>query len=458
MNRLTCILIALGAAMAGCDDGTLPTAGEPSLVLTGADLRYEPSLDALVFELSVEGDAAAFTPDPAGQVDGAPVVGYVFPTTLSPAVVGFGDVAGTLMLAVTTHPDFDDTPLWDEDGDAAYDDDGVVYHSHWVVVAEDTRAPAGLAVVQSHAASVLPPTAPMPMYLDSPGFTVIEDGASLRVVVPASAVGRSLDFQAGVLTAEMRVDASGASPLLVVERVVSALEGGDATLTIRSSGEAAEHAWPAPGSDAEGSLDIEAAEVTYDAAHDQWLFSLDLAGLAAAEVPTPMGAVDGAPVSGYVFPTSIAPTAAGFGDTDGILALAVTSHPDFDDTPLWDEDGNAAYDDDGGVYHVHWAVLVEDSDSPAGLSVPGQADAAMLPPTAPMPMYLDSPGFHTFAADDRLYVVVPGWRLPGITAFSFDAVSARMRVDASASLPVLRVEEVVDVLSGDLSLPFDASH
>ena len=99
-------------------------------------------------------------PDKAGQTDGAPVLGYVFPTTIKPDWVGFGEVDGTVALAVTSHPDFDDTPLWDEDSNELYDDDGAIYHAHWVILHKDERAPSGLAVVQANVSSTLPPTAP----------------------------------------------------------------------------------------------------------------------------------------------------------------------------------------------------------------------------------------------------------------------------------------------------------
>jgi hypothetical protein len=134
-------------------------------------------------------------------------------------------------------------------------------------------------------------------------------------------------------------------------------------------------------------------------------------------------------------------------------ARGFSSHPDFDDTPLWDETRDADYGNDGGRYHVHWVVLVDDPQSGAGLSVPSQTDPKLLPPTAPMPMYLDSPGYHAFARGGTLHVVVPGWHLHGVDAFSYDALTARMVVDASLSAPVLRVEQVYRILSGDLSLP-----
>lgn len=446
-------LICATGACSAAEEATPPSAlGDPSLDAKSMSVRYVSGLDAVVFEVATAGDAASFVPEKAGQVDGAPVVGYVFPTDLKPTHVGFDDVPGTVALAVTSHPDFDDTPLWDEDGNAAYDDDGAVYHAHWVVLNEDDRAPAGLAVRQAEATSVLPPTAPMPMYLDSPGFTVIEHGSRLRVMVPADRIGRQVAFKSGALVASMRVDASGDTPLLAVEEVLSQVDDGAATTPTANADGAPDLAWPSTDSD-DGTFDITATSASYDDAFDTFVLEMDVAGQAAVAVPTPVGSVDGAPVWGYVFPTTIEPSVVGFGDTSGTLALAVTTHPDFDDTPLWDENIDADFGNDGATYHVHWAVLTDDAESAGGLSVASQADMSKLPPTAPMPMYLDSPGYHAFAVGGRLRVLVPGWHLPGVDEFSFDAVTAKMRVDASGAGPVLRVEEVVEVLSGDLSLP-----
>ena len=79
----------------------------------------------------------------------------------------------------------------------------------------DDRAPAGLAVKQALGDDTLPPTAPMPMYLDSPGFTVLRSGNTVRVIVPVSRVGGNTDFNYDAVTALMRVDASGQTPLLI---------------------------------------------------------------------------------------------------------------------------------------------------------------------------------------------------------------------------------------------------
>lgn len=463
--------LALFGSIAACDSDEEmlpdPQPGaayeDPAFDITSGDVRYEPGLDAIIFETRVAGDVASVAPTPAGQVDGAPVLGYVFLTSLAPAAVGFPDVSGTVALAVTSHPDFDDTPLWDEDNNQLYDDDGRVYHSHWVVLVEDERAPAGLAARQADNTelSLLPPTAPMPMYLDSPGFAVIENGSTLSVIVPLDRISRAIDFQADVVTAYMEVDGSGASPLLAVHRIYDSLSSdGSLSLTLENGAMAAESAFPAPLGETDredvSDLDLTDVRVDYIEALDLLAFSMTAAGPIATRIPAPVGAVADAPVLGYAFPTTMKPSAVGFDDREGTLTLAVTSHPDFDDTPLWDEDLDGRYDNDGARYHVHWVVLVDDAGSTAGLSVPPATEQSIRPPTSPMPMYIDSPGFHAFAAGKTLRVLVPAQRVSGVKSFQYDAVAARLRVDipTAESAPTLRVEEVFEVLSGDLSLPF----
>src|SRR5687768_9581662 len=72
------------------------------LVITAAEVRRDAALDLLVFEMTVKGTAGGTKPQPRGQLDGAPVLGYVFPTTLAPQNVGFSATEGILALAVTS--------------------------------------------------------------------------------------------------------------------------------------------------------------------------------------------------------------------------------------------------------------------------------------------------------------------------------------------------------------------
>ena len=148
-----------------------------------------------------------------------------------------------------------------------------------------------------------------------------------------------------------------------------------------------------------------------------------------------------------------------FNKTDGIIALALTSHPDFDDTPLWDENKDSKYDNDGIIWHPHWVVLIKDERVAGGFSVKQfkKADTTVkLPPTNPgMPMYMDSPGFPVTTKNNTIQVIVPDYRIQDQTDFKFDGVTAFMKVNTSnKNLPMLGVYNVYSIASGDLSLPY----
>lgn len=190
------------------------------------------------------------------------------------------------------------------------------------------------------------------------------------------------------------------------------------------------------------------------------VWSINVKGNAGKTTPVKAGQLDGAPVLGYVFPTSLPPTAVGFNQTEGILALALTSLPDFDDTPLWDENNDNNYANDGVIWHPHWVVLQQDDRVAGGLSVKQfkKADeSVVLPPTnSGMPMYMDSPGFPVTNQGTTITVVIPDYRINHQTDFSFDAVSCFMKVNTSNNnLPMLGVYEVYSIASGDLSLPYN---
>lgn len=206
-------------------------------------------------------------------------------------------------------------------------------------------------------------------------------------------------------------------------------------------------------------LKISETTVRYDDDLEQLVFSIKVDGTAGESAPKAAGKMDGAPVLGYVFPTTLKSVDVGFSATDGIVALALTSHPDFDDTPLWDEDNDRNYGNDGVIWHAHWVVLQEDKRVPGGLAVKhfhtGNKDV-VLPPTNPgMPMYMDSPGFSVLTRGNEILVIVPSFRMNRQTSFIFDAVAAYMEVNTSkADYPMLGVYAVYSVASGDLSLPY----
>ena len=181
-------------------------------------------------------------------------------------------------------------------------------------------------------------------------------------------------------------------------------------------------------------------------------FMMEVVGQAGAQKPEAIGKLPGAMVDAYVWPTKLDPAAAGFAAGSGILALAITAHPDFDDTPLFDENADGDPANDGADWHSHWVVLVDDDACSGGLKVrdvsPGQD---VLPPTAPgLPIALDSPGMSPILKGQSVRITVP---VSGAENVNFDAVTAKLQVHAEGKAPLLCVTGTYDVASGDLSLP-----
>ena len=186
-------------------------------------------------------------------------------------------------------------------------------------------------------------------------------------------------------------------------------------------------------------------------------FHVAVSGKAGANRPAASGKLAGSTVFSYVWPTSLDPATVGFEAGSGILAFAVTAHPDFDDTPLFDENGDGDPANDGNVWHSHWVVLQPDDACGKGalkvVDIPPGAKPR-LPKTWPgLPLLIDSPGWHPNFKGQTLEVNVPFEDIGTVEAASFDGVTAMLRVNASVHAPLLCVPEVMKVASGNLSLP-----
>jgi hypothetical protein len=187
------------------------------------------------------------------------------------------------------------------------------------------------------------------------------------------------------------------------------------------------------------------------------VFSMQVSGKAGAVKPTKNGKLAGSRVYSYVWPTSLDPAMIGFEAKSGILAFAATSHRDFDDTPLYDENGDGNLANDGNLWHSHWVVLTKDDACGKGnLKVVDIAEGAKpaLPKTWPgLPILIDSPGWSPIVRGQTIEVRVPFENITAVTNATFDGVTAGLRVNESVHNPLLCVENVFKVASGDLSLP-----
>lgn len=187
------------------------------------------------------------------------------------------------------------------------------------------------------------------------------------------------------------------------------------------------------------------------------VFHMAVSGKAGASRPARSGKLAGSAVFSYVWPTSLDPALVGFEPKSGILAFAVTSHPDFDDTPLFDENGDGDPANDGNVWHSHWVVLQPDAacgkDALKVVDIPA-GSKPKLPRTWPgLPILIDSPGWSPVFKGDTVEVRVPFDDIGAVEAGSFDGLTAALRVNASVHSPLLCVVDVFKVASGDLTLP-----
>lgn len=186
-------------------------------------------------------------------------------------------------------------------------------------------------------------------------------------------------------------------------------------------------------------------------------FHIAVSGKAGKTKPSKSGKLAGSSVFSYVWPTTIDPAVVGFDANSGILAFAVTSHPDFDDTPLFDEDGDGNPGNDGAVWHSHWVVLQPDpicgKDSLKVVDI-AEGSQPHLPKTWPgLPLLIDSPGWRPVFKGNSLEVRVPFDDIGVVNAASFDGVTAALRINASVHAPLLCIANVYKVASGNLSLP-----
>lgn len=215
------------------------------------------------------------------------------------------------------------------------------------------------------------------------------------------------------------------------------------------------HAKPNQRVEIKPSFDIVHAKVTIQ--NNIATFHMGVAGHAGENKPMPTGKLAGSDVFSYVWPTSLNSSAVGFEDNAGILALAVTAHPDFDDTPLYDENGDNNLNNDGNVWHSHWVVLQPNEECGKGalgvVDIPEGA-TPKLPKTWPgLPILLDSPGWSPTFTGETVEVKVAFEQSIGIASINYDGVTAGLRVNQSVHAPLLCVVNVMDIASGDLSLP-----
>ena len=220
-----------------------------------------------------------------------------------------------------------------------------------------------------------------------------------------------------------------------------------AALALNSVAQA--HGVDAKPGNAKPAFDIVKTDIKVDTEKNWLTFSMQVSGKAGSVKPIKTGKFAGSQVFSYVWPTKIDPAEVGFDQGAGILALAVTAHPDFDDVPV--------FNIKGAEWHSHWVVLVPDETCGKGaLKVKDIPEGAKprLPKTWPgVPILIDSPGYPPAFSGGTVSIRVPFNDVSLLAGVAFDGVTAGLQINASAHQPLLCVVNVFDVASGDLSLP-----
>jgi hypothetical protein len=194
------------------------------------------------------------------------------------------------------------------------------------------------------------------------------------------------------------------------------------------------------------SFDIVETRVTSD--HGHAIFRTRVRANAGKATPEATGKFAGAEVYAYVWPTSLNSADIGFEADQGIVALAATFHPDFDDAAKGAKNRDR--------WHAHWVVLNQDKACPGGLKVKDIPAGAKpkVPDTWPgAPILIDSPEYKTDLPGDMVEVQVPLEKIGALASAKFDGVTAGLKVNANLHAPLLCVQNVFKVASGDLSLP-----
>jgi hypothetical protein len=189
-------------------------------------------------------------------------------------------------------------------------------------------------------------------------------------------------------------------------------------------------------------------ETTIVTRGDSAVFTTRVRGEAGSEKPKATGKFENSEVYAYVWPTSLNSSEIGFEKDQGIVALAVTFHPDFDDAAHGGKNRD--------VWHPHWVVLASDKSCGGGLKVIDIPEGAKpkVPPTWPgVPLLIDSPDYPTAFKGDAVNVEIPLALISGIAGAKFDGVTAGLRVNGNLHAPLLCVSDVFKVASGDLTLP-----
>lgn len=185
-------------------------------------------------------------------------------------------------------------------------------------------------------------------------------------------------------------------------------------------------------------FDIGSVDVRTDG--DFLHFRMTLRGNAGASLPPRTGQFEGSQMYAYIWPTSADSSAAGFPRGQGLLALALISHPDVVE--------NVGGRQLSAEWHPHWMVLAPSMGcGPYGLRImDGMAAAPGTRPLMTVPASLNSA-----MTGNMVDVRVPAAMLGDTNTLRFDGLTASLAASSGGPSPLVCVRPF-DVASGRLVL------
>jgi hypothetical protein len=225
------VLLAMGAqAVTAGEIKTTKTVirRTPPFDITKANIKINAETKQLEFSMSVTGVAGSSKPKEKDKVRSAQMAAYVWTIGVNPSVVGFEKDAGTLALAISAHPDFDDN--LSGDGKGAKDVNGIenakggIWHAHWVVLTRDNscgnNALKAVDIAKGSTPAVPKAWSGLPILMSNvdaePKFSLTN--VSVQVPVPDVGVFKGAAYDG--MTAVFRVKEQPTRPYFCVSRVI----------------------------------------------------------------------------------------------------------------------------------------------------------------------------------------------------------------------------------------------
>lgn len=172
-------------------------------------------------------------------------------------------------------------------------------------------------------------------------------------------------------------------------------------------------------------------------------FRMTVRGEAGAQTPAAERRKARGEIYAYIWPMNVDTVKAGFPPGQGLLAIALVNHPDFDDGPALSRNSEG--------WHSHWFVLVPDKACGSnGLKVKEMAEDTVK--GSGLPVMTSAPDFPVSHEGSMAEVRVPRALLGDMVALRFDGLTASLQMSDAETPPFMCISQVFDVASKGLTL------